>query len=87
MTTKVWNLMYALGNTGRVMGDAGNPQIRSKALNGAAVIDQNGWRVWVEHNTTKERVFENEREKAFRETGTDPRKVASIRPKHVPSGA
>jgi len=67
MSTKVWNLMYALGNTDRVVGDAGNPQARRSALEGAAVIDKNGWRVWVEHHETGKRIFESEREKAHRE--------------------
>lgn len=67
MTTKVWNLMYALGNTGRVMGDAENPQSRKAALDGAAVIERNGWRVWVEHHVTGKRIHESEREIAHRE--------------------
>lgn len=49
MTKKVWNLMYALGNTERIASDAGNPQSRQSALAGASVIEKNGWRVWVEH--------------------------------------
>lgn len=64
-TTKVWNLMYALGNTERVVGDASNPQARASALEGAKKIEQNGWRVWVSHHETGERIFESEREKAY----------------------
>ncbi|WP_432263348.1 hypothetical protein [Cupriavidus sp. TMH.W2] len=67
MTTKVWNLMYAVGNTGWIVGDASNPQQRKSALEGASVIDKNGWRVWVEHHKTGERLYESEREKAHRE--------------------
>lgn len=59
MTTKVWNLMYALGNTKRIVGDAGNPQTRKSALEGAAVIEKNGWRVWVEHQSSAKRIFES----------------------------
>ena len=66
MTTKVWNLMYALGNTERVMGDAGNPKTRKSALEGAAVIEKIGWRVWVEHHTSAKRIFESAREKDYR---------------------
>lgn len=62
MTTKVWNLMYALGNTARIMGDAGNPHSRKSALEGAAVIEKNGWRVWVEHHSNAKRIFESARE-------------------------
>ncbi|MBN3776947.1 hypothetical protein G3O06_05100 [Burkholderia sp. Ac-20345] len=63
---KVWNLMYALGNTGRIVGDSDNPQARKTALEGAAVVDKNGWRVWVEHHQTGERLYENDPEKAHR---------------------
>ena len=59
MTTKVWNLMYALGNTRRIVGDAANPQTRKSALEGAAVIEKNGWRVWVEHQSSAKRIFES----------------------------
>ena len=62
MTTKVWNLKYALGNTARIVGDSGNPQSRKSALEGAAVIDKNGWRVWVEHHKTGKRIHEGARE-------------------------
>lgn len=67
----VWNLMYVLGNTGRVTGDADNPQRRSKALDGAAVITTNsgtsGWRCWVEHKDTGKRIFESPAELAHRQ--------------------
>ncbi len=59
MSTKVWNLMYRLGNTTRVMGDSGNPQTRKSALEGAAVVEKNGWPVWVEHYRTAKKIFES----------------------------
>lgn len=68
MTTKVWNLMYALGNTNKVVGDSDNPQSRKSALEGAATIDKNGWRVWIEHHKTGVRIFESDREKTHRES-------------------
>ncbi|MBG0881935.1 hypothetical protein H0X90_34610 [Burkholderia sp. 9775_39] len=67
-TTKVWNLTYALGNTSRIVGDASNPQARTSAIKGAEKIAGNGWRVWVEHHKTGERIFESQSEKAYRET-------------------
>ncbi|HDR8983194.1 hypothetical protein QZM46_07590 [Burkholderia vietnamiensis] len=70
-TNKVWNLIYVLGNTDRVMSDADNPQARASALDGAATIDKNGWRVWVEHHRTSERIFESEREKLHRVAVTE----------------
>jgi len=61
MTTKVWNLKYYLGNSERVLGDAGNPQSRKSALAGAATIEKNGWAVWVEHHTSGKRIYESAR--------------------------
>lgn len=37
-TNKVWNLMYVLGNTDRIVGDANNPRARASAQEGAAKI-------------------------------------------------
>ncbi|WP_186168254.1 hypothetical protein [Burkholderia gladioli] len=69
-TTKVWNLTYALGNTSRIVSDASNPQVRTSALEGAEKIAANGWRVWVEHRKTGERIFESERERAHQSLTT-----------------
>lgn len=63
MSTKVWNLMYALGNTEKIVGDSENPQTRKRALEGAETITTNGWRVWVEHHVTGNRLYENPKEK------------------------
>lgn len=61
---KVWNLMCEAGRTGRVIGDAENPQRRASALQCAATIERNGWRVWVEHHQTGKRIFQSELEVA-----------------------
>ncbi len=66
-SNRVWKLMYALGNTTRVVGDAANPQDRTGALGGAATIAGNGWRVWVEHKDTGKRIFESQSEVAHRQ--------------------
>lgn len=66
MTTKVWNLMYALGNTDRVVGDSENPQIRKSALESAAAIAKNDWRVWIEHHQNGRRIFESQQERDHR---------------------
>jgi hypothetical protein len=66
MAAKVWKLMYVVGNTNRVISDAENPQTRKSALGGAAVIENNGWRVWVEHHETGKRIHEGEQEAAHR---------------------
>ncbi|MFP3637636.1 hypothetical protein [Paraburkholderia sp. SIMBA_054] len=58
--------MYALGNAQRIVGDADNPHLGKSTLEGAAVIDKNGWRIWVDHHITGERVYENGRERAHR---------------------
>lgn len=70
MGTRVWNLMYVLGNTGRVVSNADNPMRKSAALEDAKMVEKNGrgdgWRVWVEHHESKKRCFENDVEKAHR---------------------
>lgn len=63
-TQKVWNLKYVAGNPAmfsKVTTAAGSPMKRSEALNGAEVIEANGggWRVWIEHTKTGERIFES----------------------------
>ena len=67
MKQAVWNLFYEVGNTGRVVSDASNPQRRTVVLEGARVVSANGWRVWVEHCKTGKRVFESQQEVAHRE--------------------
>lgn len=64
-SNRVWNLMYVLGNTGRVVSDAANPQDRAGALSGAETVAGNGWRVWVEHEGTGKRIFESKHEIEF----------------------
>ena len=68
MSTKIWNLKYAMGNTERIVSAHGNPLNRKDALEGAAVIEKNGWRVWVEHHVTGKRIFEGVREREHQDT-------------------
>lgn len=83
MTTKVWNLMYAMGNTARVVGDGANPQSRRSALEGAAVIDKNGWRVWIEHQSSAKRIFESAREIEYRRAA-EAKRIVDFAKAHVP---
>lgn len=65
-TQSNWNLKYIAGNPktrSHVSSDMDNPQRRSQALDGANKIAKNNWRVWVEHDVTKERIFESDAEK------------------------
>lgn len=75
--------MYALGNTERIMGDAENPQGRKSALEGAAVIEKNGWRVWVEHHVTAKRIHESPSEIAHREA-TAAKRIVNFAKANVP---
>lgn len=68
MSTKIWNLKYAMGNTARIVSAHGNPLSRKEALEGAAVIEKNGWRVWVEHHVTGKRIFEGDREREHQDS-------------------
>lgn len=59
MSKKVWNLMYRVGNTQIITGDSGNPSSKQVALDGAATVTENGWRVWVEHHTSGKILYQN----------------------------
>lgn len=68
MSKKVWNLMYVVGNPAmftRVTSNADNPMSRADAMAAAETVAGNGggWRVWVEHHTKTERLFESQAEK------------------------
>lgn len=52
----------------RVTTDGAGAIKRSEALAGAAKVAANGWRVWVEHAVTGERIFESDVEKAHKQT-------------------
>lgn len=63
----VWDLVYVAGNPAIFSAhtsNASNPLPRETALAGASKIAMNGWRVWVVHTTSGERIFESEAEKA-----------------------
>lgn len=67
-TQKNWNLMYVAGNPDifkKVRSDAGNPLKRSDALTAASKVAEHGWRVWVEHKETGQRIFESELETKY----------------------
>lgn len=82
----VWNLIYVLGNTGRVTGAAENPQRRAKALDGAAAVTKNGWRCWVEHKDTGKRIFENPAEAEHRQA-QEAKRIIRFAEEHVPGFA
>lgn len=72
MTThRIWNLKYVVGNPEvfkLVRTEAGGPYKREEALILAERVAGNGggWRVWVEHVTSGERIFESNAEKLYR---------------------
>lgn len=47
-----------------------NPRTRAVALDDAEKVAKYGWRVWVEHHRTGERIYESEREKLHRVAAT-----------------
>ena len=70
-TNKVWNLMYVVGNPSmfsKATANASNPLRKDEALEGAATVASNGWRVWVEHQDTGKRIYESEAEKQHQAT-------------------
>ncbi|WP_186214813.1 hypothetical protein [Burkholderia gladioli] len=80
MSKKVWNLMYVAGNPElfkRITTAADNPRARAVALADAEHVARNGWRVWVEHADTGERIFQSKEEIAFQHrSGADRAGVA-----------
>lgn len=68
-TQKCWILKYVAGNPAmftRVRTDDSGPGRRGEVLADAEKVAANGWRVWVEHAVTGERIFESDVEKAYR---------------------
>ena len=69
MAKKIWNHLYITGNPAlfkKITTDAENPMARSQALSNAERTEANGWRSWVEHADTGERIFESEAEIAHK---------------------
>ncbi len=72
-TQKCWSLIYVVGNPAmftRVRTDDAGPGRRGEVLEAAAKVAANGWRVWVEHAVTGERIFESDAEKAHKQAAT-----------------
>lgn len=71
---KCWIIKYVAGNPemfSRVTTDGAGPTKRSEALAAAAKVAANGWRVWVEHQVTGDRIFESDVEKAYKHKAVD----------------
>lgn len=71
MSTKVWNLRYVAGNPEMftaITTAAGGPMRRAEAIKEAEDLCRTapGWRIWVEHVKTGERIFESDKEKWFK---------------------
>lgn len=61
-SNKVWNLMYTAGDPALWLKETayvGNPLSRREAIKGGSIVAKNGWRVWVEHKDTGERIFQS----------------------------
>ena len=61
---RVWEVKYIAGNPAifsKVFTAANGPFRRSEALSSAIKVAENGggWRVWVEHTLTSDRVYES----------------------------
>lgn len=66
---KCWNLKYVAGNPAmftRVTNGASGPGRRGDVLEAAEKVAANGWRAWVEHSVTGERIFESDAENAYK---------------------
>ena len=86
MAKNVWNLMYVPGNPAmfsNVTACADNPMSRAEALTAGKKVAENGWRVWVEHQTRPERIFESAAEKDFR-AGIEAQRIVDFAKANVP---
>ncbi len=64
----IWNLKFIAGNPqifNKVRTGTGSPMGRAQALEEAEIINSKGWRGWVEHENTGERIYETDVEKQF----------------------
>lgn len=87
-SNRVWELKYVAGNPAvmsRVSTAAGGPWLRRQALADAAFVSgQNPtWRVWVEHASTGERIFESPAEVNAR-TAAHSKRVIEFARNNVP---
>lgn len=67
MSKKIWSVHFVAGNPAimkKVRTTTESPMLRSKALEAAQVIANNGWRVWVSDDAG-ERIFESDTEKKY----------------------
>jgi len=61
---RVWNLVFEVGNTGRISFDSANPMTRSQAFDASGgALSRNHWRAWIEHHKTGKRIWESDAEK------------------------
>ena len=65
-TTKVWFTAYIAGNPNMFTQIRMNGPFTRKVAIAQAKRTPSDWRAWVEHIDSKERIFENATEKAFK---------------------
>ena len=73
VSKKKWFVRFIAGNPKMcrtVITSANSPMIRSHAVENATVIDQNGWRGWVEDEEGR-RIFETTAEQQFNGRSND----------------
>ena len=66
-STNVWNLKFVAGNPEhftKIRTAADSPMPRAEALRQAKRLDDR-WRVWVEHASREEKIFESTAEKQW----------------------
>lgn len=69
MSKRIWNVKFVPGEPGKAVHtatDGQNPRARGAALAVANDLAKNGWRVWVEHAESFERIYQSAPEAAHR---------------------
>ena len=68
MSKKIWNVKFVAGNPdifSEVKMASGSPFTRAAADEAFSNLTRKGWRAWMEHAETGERITESNVEKAF----------------------
>lgn len=69
MSRKTWNVKFVAGNPEiftEVRTASGSPFTRLGAKEAFEIVANHGWRAWIEHAETQERIAETDAEKEYR---------------------
>ena len=74
MSKKIWNVKFVAGNPdifSEVKMASGSPFTRAAADEAFSNLARKGWRAWIEHAETGERIAESSVEKEFQSNASE----------------